>query len=137
MRIYFSRKAISVILCIILFSSTGCASSKTQSNPSLSVTPDNTSVSQRGKFFSGLAPNVSTASSTSKTDLWFRLQQADTHYFVLVRHALAPGTGDPPNFQLEDCSTQRNLSDEGRAQAKRIGEAFKQRDILVQQVLSS
>lgn len=40
---------------------------------------------------------------------------------LLIRHALAPGTGDPSNFQVDDCATQRNLSDEGRAQARRIG----------------
>ena len=41
---------------------------------------------------------------------------------VVMRHALAPGTGDPADFDVEDCSTQRNLSDEGREQARRIGE---------------
>lgn len=46
---------------------------------------------------------------------------------VIYRHALAPGGGDPPGFVAGDCSTQRNLSDEGRAQARRIGEALRQR----------
>lgn len=46
---------------------------------------------------------------------------------VLYRHALAPGGGDPPGFRVEDCSTQRNLSDEGRAQARQIGTALRQR----------
>lgn len=40
---------------------------------------------------------------------------------LAMRHALAPGTFDPPQFRLGDCSTQRNLSEEGRAQARRIG----------------
>ena len=44
---------------------------------------------------------------------------------VVFRHALAPGTFDPPGMRLGDCSTQRNLSDAGRAQARRIGEWFK------------
>ena len=44
---------------------------------------------------------------------------------MLLRHALAPGVGDPPGFQLEDCSTQRNLSEEGRAQAQKIGERLR------------
>lgn len=39
-----------------------------------------------------------------------------------MRHASAPGGGDPDGFRLDDCATQRNLSDEGRAQARRIGE---------------
>jgi phosphohistidine phosphatase SixA len=54
-----------------------------------------------------------------------------------MRHARAPGTGDPADFRLEDCATQRNLSDEGRIQARRIGEAFRQRRIAVAGVLSS
>jgi phosphohistidine phosphatase SixA len=70
-------------------------------------------------------------------DLWSQLQQAETHYFVLMRHALAPGTGDPANFQLNDCSTQRNLSEAGREQARRTGAEFQQRGIVVSQVLSS
>lgn len=56
---------------------------------------------------------------------------------VLFRHALAPGSGDPPGFRLNDCSTQRNLSEEGRAQARRIGLAFKTRRIEVGSVWSS
>jgi phosphohistidine phosphatase SixA len=55
---------------------------------------------------------------------------------ALIRHALAPGTGDPPGFALEDCATQRNLSDEGRAQAARLGEAFRANGV-VDRVLSS
>lgn len=46
---------------------------------------------------------------------------------VALRHALAPGTFDPPQFRLGDCSTQRNLSEAGRAQAQRIGEWFRTR----------
>ena len=43
---------------------------------------------------------------------------------LVMRHALAPGTFDPPDFNVNVCSTQRNLSDEGRAQARRIGQWF-------------
>jgi broad specificity phosphatase PhoE len=43
---------------------------------------------------------------------------------LLMRHALAPGTGDPAAFRLNDCTTQRNLSDEGRAQARAVGAAL-------------
>lgn len=56
---------------------------------------------------------------------------------ALMRHAYAPGTGDPGNFRLDDCSTQRNLNDEGRAQARRIGEAFRSQGIEVDRVLTS
>jgi phosphohistidine phosphatase SixA len=45
---------------------------------------------------------------------------------ALMRHALAPGTGDPANFDIEDCSTQRNLDDRGRAQARRIGQMMRE-----------
>jgi len=75
--------------------------------------------------------------AVSEGDIWSRLRQADTHYYVLMRHAIAPGTGDPPNFQLSDCSTQRNLSQEGIAQAQRTGDAFKENMVAVQQILSS
>jgi len=57
---------------------------------------------------------------------------------VLIRHTLTdPGFGDPQNFRLEDCTTQRNLSEEGREHAKRIGEAFRLARIPVARVLTS
>ncbi len=56
---------------------------------------------------------------------------------VFIRHALAPGTGDPENFNLNDCSTQRNLSKEGVNQSKRIGLFFKKNNIKIHKVLSS
>ena len=57
---------------------------------------------------------------------------------LMLRHAQTEaGIGDPPNFQLAQCSTQRNLSDEGRAQAKRIGLWFAARKLAVASVQSS
>jgi hypothetical protein len=56
---------------------------------------------------------------------------------LAIRHALAPGTFDPPGFRLGDCSTQRNLNDEGRAQARRIGAWFTERQIRPARVRSS
>jgi len=56
---------------------------------------------------------------------------------VLFRHANAPGTYDPPGMRLDDCATQRNLDETGRAQARRIGEAFRARGIPVGKVLTS
>lgn len=47
-------------------------------------------------------------------------------YALLVRHALAPGTGDPQEVVIDDCSTQRNLNDEGREQSARIGRLLQQ-----------
>ena len=56
---------------------------------------------------------------------------------ALMRHAYAPGTGDPQGFRLDDCKTQRNLNDEGRAQAKATGDTIRRRGIRVDRVLSS
>ncbi len=56
---------------------------------------------------------------------------------VVLRHSYAPGAFDPPDARLDDCSTQRNLDDTGRAQARRIGEAFRQQGIAVGAVVSS
>ena len=58
-------------------------------------------------------------------------------YYVFIRHALAPGNGDPVNFDLNKCSTQRNLSQEGIDQSIRIGEEFKNKDIPISRVLTS
>jgi len=68
--------------------------------------------------------------------LWNLLEKGGQ--VILIRHTITePGTGDPPGFRLEDCATQRNLSDAGRAHARRIGEAFRKRQITVSRVLSS
>lgn len=56
---------------------------------------------------------------------------------LALRHALAPGTFDPPGFALGQCSTQRNLSDEGRAQARRIGAWFERQGLRPHRVRSS
>jgi hypothetical protein len=56
---------------------------------------------------------------------------------IAFRHALAPGSFDPPDFKLGDCSTQRNLSEPGRAQARLIGDWFKARALQPAQVRSS
>lgn len=65
---------------------------------------------------------------------WAALSQGGV---VLFRHANAPGGGDPEGMRLGDCTTQRNLDAEGRAQARRIGEAFRSRGIAVGAVLVS
>lgn len=57
---------------------------------------------------------------------------------ILLRHAQTePGVGDPAGFRIDDCSTQRNLSEEGRRQAQRIGAALSAQGIRVDRVLSS
>ena len=64
-------------------------------------------------------------------------QLEDGEKLIFIRHAYAPGGGDPDNFNLSDCSTQRNLNHEGREQAKYIGEFFKKNNIEIAKVLSS
>jgi broad specificity phosphatase PhoE len=64
-----------------------------------------------------------------------RLQEPGT--VLLLRHALAPGTGDPPGFQLDDCATQRNLSQAGREQARALGERLRAAGIREARVYSS
>ena len=57
---------------------------------------------------------------------------------LFIRHAsTVPGVGDPQGFTLEDCATQRNLSDAGRAEARRLGELLRRHDVPVETVLSS
>ena len=56
---------------------------------------------------------------------------------IFIRHAIAPGNGDPLNFDISDCSTQRNLSKDGELQALKIGKFFKENDIKFTKVLSS
>ncbi len=56
---------------------------------------------------------------------------------LMFRHALAPGTFDPPGFKLGDCATQRNLNEEGRRQARQLGAWFAARQLLPTQVRSS
>jgi 8-oxo-(d)GTP phosphatase len=56
---------------------------------------------------------------------------------LMIRHAHAPGSGDPANFQIGDCSTQRNLNDAGRQQARRIGEWLRGQGITAARVYTS
>ena len=73
----------------------------------------------------------------AERDIWTQMRE-DTGYVVLLRHAkTVSGTGDPPGFELDDCDTQRNLSKAGREQAEQIGREFRDRNILISQVLSS
>ena len=56
---------------------------------------------------------------------------------IFIRHAYAPGGGDPDNFDINNCDTQRNLNDIGRQQAKKIGTFFKENNIIVNEIYSS
>ena len=56
---------------------------------------------------------------------------------MFIRHALAPGYGDPSHFYVNDCSTQRNLDATGRAQAKALGKVLRQHQIRFDEIKSS
>ena len=58
-------------------------------------------------------------------------------HVVLIRHAMSPGSRDPANFNVDDCSTQRGLSEQGRQQADRIGTLISVRGAKTEQILSS
>lgn len=79
--------------------------------------------------------HVQAANPTSEEALWNDLRKGG--YVLLIRHADARGTFDPPGFQLGVCSTQRNLSEEGRAQSRRLGELIRSKNVPVDQVFSS
>ena len=79
------------------------------------------------------ASAVSAAEATEQ--IWDALREPGS--VVVLRHSFAPGGFDPPGARLDDCSTQRNLDERGRAQAQRIGEAFRRYGIAAGAVLSS
>ena len=58
-------------------------------------------------------------------------------HILMIRHAYAPGSGDPSHFKIGDCSTQRNLDDRGRSQARTIGDWLRSKGIKVANVYSS
>jgi phosphohistidine phosphatase SixA len=78
------------------------------------------------------------SSFANELAIWDRLQGTTPKgYVLLIRHSLAPGVGDPANFKLNDCSTQRNLSDIGRQDARDIGAWLARRQIKIARVESS
>ena len=77
-----------------------------------------------------------TPPAAASDDLWALLKSGGQ--IIFMRHAITtPGVGDPPGMRLDDCKTQRNLTDDGRQHARRVGEAFRTRGIAVTRVLSS
>jgi phosphohistidine phosphatase SixA len=76
------------------------------------------------------------AAADDAAPLWAALRAGG--YAALVRHAATGGgSGDPPGFRLDDCATQRNLTDKGRSEARRLGERFRAEGIAVGKVMSS
>ena len=91
------------------------------------------------KFIKFLLLIFITINSSVKADLnqnmIYELRQGGK--LIFIRHAYAPGGGDPINFDINNCDTQRNLSDSGRNQANEIGFFFKNNNILIDKVYSS
>ena len=75
-------------------------------------------------------------SFTSSSDINNELKEIKAN-IIFLRHSIAPGFGDPNYFNLDNCSTQRNLNEEGILQSKNIGEFFKSNNIKFSEVLSS
>ena len=82
-----------------------------------------------------LLPIAAACAETGEAALWAALR--DGGHVALMRHAIAPGVGDPAGFRLDDCTTQRKLSARGRAQARAIGERFRANGIATAAVFSS
>ncbi len=79
---------------------------------------------------------VTQAAKADDAALWDELKQGG--YVILIRHSrTVPGSFDPPGFTLDKCESQRNLSVEGRAQARRLGEILRSKSIPIGRVLSS
>ena len=81
----------------------------------------------------GLTHGLNGIRNTAKNIIQDQLE--DGGKLIFIRHAYAPGNGDPNNFNLNDCSTQRNLNSNGRKQAKEIGKFFKENKIQIYKVL--
>jgi phosphohistidine phosphatase SixA len=76
------------------------------------------------------------AAADDSQEAWAAL--VDGSHVALIRHGNAPpGYGDPPGFKIDDCATQRNLDEKGRAQARALGEAFRQHGVRADKILSS
>jgi phosphohistidine phosphatase SixA len=82
-----------------------------------------------------IAASIFSSLVTHASDLSEKLKSPG--YVLLMRHALAPGIGDPTNYTLRDCKSQRNLDSEGRSQAKTIGNWLRKNGIDKAEVHSS
>ena len=83
----------------------------------------------------GMMASTIASTTAQASDLSNKLQSSE--YVLLMRHTRAPGNGDPANYTLDDCKTQRNLSDEGRKQAVTVGNWLKKQGIQTADVHTS
>lgn len=80
---------------------------------------------------------LSVVADAAAEDSWAALQKGG--HVALIRHGNAPPGygGDPPGFKIDDCKTQRNLDEQGRGEARALGQAFREKGVRVDRVLSS
>ena len=89
----------------------------------------------RSIFFLFFFISANPTGSLSSENIWIEAGKGDN--VILIRHALAPGGGDPAGFKIKDCKTQRNLNEVGINQSKKIGKIFRDNKIPIDIVLSS
>ena len=77
----------------------------------------------------------STIKADSSINLINKLKEGGK--LIFIRHAVAPGSGDPENFDINECNTQRNLDNNGKTQAKEIGDYLSRNKILIDKIISS
>jgi broad specificity phosphatase PhoE len=93
-------------------------------------------LTRRAFVIGALAAAAAGHARAEEAGAWNRLRRGGL--VLLMRHAATmEGLGDPPGFRLDDCASQRNLSEAGRADARRIGERFKAERIRIERVLTS
>lgn len=99
----------------------------------LAAWPALPALSAAGALYS---PSAEAQAAGSSPDFWALAREGGNVF--LMRHATTvPGIGDPPNFTLGNCATQRNLSDAGRAESRRVGERFRAEQVFLDSVRSS
>lgn len=123
------RRAAALLLCALAAATALPAVASTVPSATRVTTSDTASRETR-------AVRPAADDPAPRSDIWQKLRSG-RGYAVLLRHALAPGTGDPPGFRLGDCSTQRNLSAEGRRQAIAIGAQWRRERMPIDRVLTS
>ena len=87
--------------------------------------------------FTGFVIALIVAADAAAEDSWAALLKGG--HVALIRHGNAPPGygGDPPGFKIDDCKTQRNLDEQGRGEARALGQAFREKGVRVDRVLSS
>jgi len=129
---YFLRTGANLAACAWLFATPLALASEpvaqVNNPPTISIKPasDSRPALTHGRPMPTVAWDASRLANLARPDT-----------LILIRHAQAPGVGDPPDFDLNTCSSQRNLDDTGRAQAEALGEAWKTAGIFPSRLFTS